>query len=70
MKIRDILQAIIDEKQDEVEIVVKCKNCVHSSEMVKDHKWYLLCGIRTGDNAVVPNDFCSKAERRQDEQTN
>lgn len=66
MKIRDILQAILDEKQDEIEIVVKCKNCIHSSEMIKDHKWYLLCDIRTGGNPVVPNDFCSWGDRKDE----
>lgn len=66
MKIRDILQAILDGKEDDIEIVVRCKDCKYMGlEPDQDGNLLMVCNLKDAeDDLVSPKWFCNYAVRK------
>lgn len=56
--LNDVLQ------RREVEPVVRCKDCVHWTKAKVNSKGFLICPA--SGLAIMATDFCSKGERRRD----
>ena len=69
MKIRDILQAILDGKEDDIEIVVRCKDCMYMGlepDPDQDGTLLMVCNLKDAeDNLVSPKWFCNYGVREE-----
>lgn len=61
MKIRDVLQAILDGKEDDIEVVVRCKDCKYWSR-INGRKAGFCEKTRVSDRLWGENDWCSYGE--------
>lgn len=61
MKIRDILQAILDGKEDDIEVVVRCKDCKKCEKDTIFHDYWC-----NGNKIYSENNYCSYGERKDE----